>query len=110
MGIGLATVRTNATSSLSFVIDPIPPSAVAPLSYYPAIQEERLLAASQSLPYVVGVEVPRDLGINVDNVEVSFLAVPDNRLVVYACAVGLHIDSQRPVDLELQAERAIRDQ
>lgn len=48
--------------------------------------------------------MPRELGVDVDNMHVAFGRVPDDGLVVLASGgVGLDVDAQRAVEFQLQA-------
>jgi hypothetical protein len=50
------------------------------------------------LPEVVGIEKAGNFRINVDDVNVAFAAVADDRLVVVTCFICLDIDTKRPVN------------
>lgn len=58
------------------------------------------IRASHRPPEVIGVEVPRELGIDCDDVYVALGGVPDDGFVVLArCRVGLDVDAEGAVDL-----------
>lgn len=60
------------------------------------------------LPKVIRIKEPRELGIDINHMDVALATVPDDGLVVVARLVRLDIDTQGPV--ELQSKSAQRQQ
>lgn len=54
-------------------------------------------------PEVVCIEVPRELGVNIDNVHIALCGIPNDSFVVLAgCGVGFDVDTECAVKLQLQ--------
>jgi hypothetical protein len=54
-------------------------------------------------PEVVCIEVPRELGVNVDHVHIALGRIPDYSLVILARRlVRLDVDAERAVQFQLQ--------
>jgi hypothetical protein len=55
---------------------------------------ERLPSSLHRLPEVIGVKEPGEFGINVDDVDVAFLAISNNGFIVVARLIRFHIDPE----------------
>lgn len=55
-------------------------------------------------PEVIRIEMPRELGIDIDNMHVALGRIPNHSLVVLARRlIRLDIDAQRAIQLELES-------
>lgn len=56
-----------------------------------------------SLPKVVGIEKPRELGVNIDDMNIPLLNIPDDGFCIVTRIIGFDIDAQRTINLQSQS-------
>ena len=69
----------------------------------PCLSEHHYLAPSHCLPKIIRVEEPREFRIDIHDMDITFLVVPDHGSVVVTCAVRIDVDTERAVDLKLES-------
>lgn len=55
------------------------------------------------MPKIVCIEELREFRIDVDDMHISLLCVPDRGLIIDSYAIAISIDPQRPIDFKLQS-------
>lgn len=53
------------------------------------------------LPEVIRIEEPREFWVNINNMDIALLIVPDHHFIMIPGVVCFDIDAKRSVDLEL---------
>lgn len=60
------------------------------------------LEKSKAVPDIIRVEVSRELGIEGNNMSIAFLRVVDRGLSVIPSSIGLGMDAEVAIDVELE--------